>query len=108
MRKYELYLEDILIAIEKIERYSSEDLDDNEMAFEAILRNLEIIGEATKNIPSEIKIKIKGTDWRKIAGLRDILSHAYFAVDKDIINEIILYKLPELKSAIEKFNNERK
>lgn len=67
-----------------------------------------VISDTTKNIPSEIKIKIKGTDWRKIAGLRDILSHAYFAVDKDIIHEVILYKLPELKVSIEKFNNEKK
>ncbi len=53
------------------------------MAYDATLRNLEILGEAAKNIPDEIRQRYPEVDWRGVAGLRDILAHAYFALDDD-------------------------
>ena len=62
-----------------------------------MIRNLEIIGEAVKQLPADIKRKYHKIEWKKIAGLRDILIHAYFGVDIEILWDIIKTKLPELK-----------
>ncbi|MHA1223516.1 MAG: HepT-like ribonuclease domain-containing protein [Candidatus Heimdallarchaeaceae archaeon] len=102
-REYKLYLEDILSSIQKIKKYtrtvSFEQFTVSSLIQDAVVRNLEIIGEAVKNIPAEVREMKKDIDWRSIAGLRDILSHAYFTIDLDILWEIISDKLPELEEA---------
>ncbi len=96
----ELYLQDILDAISQIEHYTSFfSFGPKRMRSDAIIRNLEIIGEAVKHLPLEITTKYP-LEWRKMAGLRDILTHAYFGVDKKIIDDIIKNKLPELKETV--------
>ncbi|MDQ7032491.1 MAG: DUF86 domain-containing protein, partial [Desulfonauticus sp.] len=92
-RHPKVYLKDILKAIKKIENYV-ENLDfkkfsANELVQDATVRNLEIIGEAVKKIPIEIKSKYPKIEWKKIAGLRDILIHEYFGVDLEILWDII-------------------
>jgi len=105
-REYKAYLRDILEAIDKIERYtkniSFEDFSDNELIQDGVIRNLEIIGEAVKNLPDDIKKDYPEVDWRKIAGLRDILIHAYFGVDLEVIWDIVKNKVPELKEMVKK------
>ncbi|HEC86588.1 MAG TPA: DUF86 domain-containing protein, partial [Thermoplasmatales archaeon] len=64
---------------------------------DGVIRNLEIIGEAVKNLPDDIKKDYPEVEWRKIAGLRDILIHAYFGVDLEVIWDIVKNKVPELK-----------
>jgi uncharacterized protein with HEPN domain len=103
-RDYRLYLEDILEAIEKIEAYtkntSFESLENNKMLLDAVLYNLEIIGEATKHLPEDLKENSKMIEWRRITGLRDIIAHQYFGVSLEIIWDVVQNKLPELKLEI--------
>ncbi len=72
----------------------------NKPIIDGVVRNLEIIGEASKNIPSHMKARYSDIEWRKITGLRDILAHEYFGVDLDVLWDIIKNKLPELKKRI--------
>jgi len=101
-----VYLEDILDSIKKIESYTSQlsynDFTMNTLVVDAVVRNLEIIGEAVKKIPPEVKKKYPEVEWKKIAGLRDILIHEYSGVNLYIVWDVVSNKLPQLKSSIQK------
>ena len=103
-RDYKVYLEDILEATRKTRRYargmSVEKLAKDAKTLDAVIRNLEVIGEAVKNVPEEIRSKHSDVDWKKIAGLRDILIHQYFGIDIEIIWDIIQNKLPILEKKV--------
>lgn len=105
-RDYKVYVDDILEAIGKIRRFTA-DLDsktfsDDEKTFDAVIRNLEVIGEAVKKIPEEIRTQYPTVEWKKIAGVRDILIHEYFGIDVEIVWDIVQTKLPMLESQIAK------
>lgn len=107
MRDYKIYLNDILKSIKKIEKYTEKinsfnEFKSKEMELDAVIRNLQIIGEAAKNIPLEIKKQNKEIEWKKISGLRDILVHAYFGVSEEIVWDIIKNRIPDLKKQIKK------
>ncbi len=56
---------------------------------DAVLRNIEIIGEAAKNLPDDVRARMPAIEWKKIAGMRDWLSHVYYRVDPDIVAEVV-------------------
>lgn len=100
-RAYEAYLKDILESIRKIEKYTENmsygDFREDELRQDGVARNLEIIGEAVKKIPDEIKNQKPDIEWKKIAGLRDILTHEYFGINLEIVWDVTKNKLPDLK-----------
>ena len=103
-RDHELYLEDIKEAVRKIINFtdglSFEEFLKDEKCTDAVIRNLEVIGEAAKNIPPEIKNGYPGVEWRKISDLRNLIAHEYFGIDYEIIWDIVQNKLPDLREII--------
>ena len=108
LRDEKLYIDDILEAIYKIEEYIQdidfEDFSSDRKSVDAVIRNLEIIGEATKNISEDFKRRHTEVNWKDPTRMRDRLIHAYFGVDLGIVWETIKFRIPELKGQIEKIN----
>jgi len=103
-RSFLLYLEDILESVNSILNYtgnlSFDELIIDKMRLDAIVRNFEIIGEASGKIPQDIKDKYSFIEWRKISDFRNVLAHEYFGIDYEIMWEIIKNKLPDLQKDI--------
>ncbi|MBI5555509.1 MAG: DUF86 domain-containing protein [Elusimicrobia bacterium] len=106
MKKDKLYLQHILEAIADIENFlkniNKEAFSQDREKQYAVIRALEIIGEATKNVTKEVKKSYAEIPWKDIAGMRDILIHQYFGVNIELMWETIQVKLPELKEQINK------
>jgi len=75
---------------------SRDQLAGDELVTDAVLRNIEIIGEAAKNQPDDVRARMPGIEWKKIAGMRDWLSHVYYRVDPEIVGEAVETNIPEL------------
>jgi len=86
---------------EQTGNFSKEQFDQNETVKRAFVRSLEIIGEATKKVPSEIRNRYPGIDWRAMAGMRDRLIHDYFGVDYTIVWDVAARKIPALRRQIQ-------
>lgn len=103
-RSYMLYLEDILASVNHLLEYtgnlSLEDLLKDRMRIDAIVRNLEIIGEAAGKVPQDVRDKYPTIEWIKISDFRNVLIHKYFEIDYEIMWDIIKNKVPALKREI--------
>lgn len=103
-RDSRVYLEDILEATRKIASYtahlSKAAFLEDEKTFDAVVRNLEVIGEAVKKLPEDLRAEHAAVEWKKIAGLRDILIHEYFGLDAEIVWDIVQTKVPVLDREI--------
>jgi len=103
-RNSKLYLKDILDSIEKIEDYTKDltfqEFPANKMAVDAVIRNFEIIGEAGKNIPDDLKNSHSEIPWKEMTGMRDKMIHQYFGIDLDIIWKTLKDRLPQIKILI--------
>ena len=105
-RSHELYYEDILESCRRIETYTkgltNNQFSSNQLIIDAVIRNLEIIGEATKQLPDHEKQKYPFITWKEIAGLRNVIIHAYFGININIVWNIITAEIPKLKKNMEK------
>ena len=111
-RNYILYLEDISDRIEKItvyiENMSYDDFVKDDKTVSACIREIEVIGEATKQIPKEITQRFNELPWSLMAKMRDKLIHWYFEVDEEIVWNVATLKLPSIKVQIDSIINELK
>lgn len=107
-RGAQLYLEDILIAIDTIREYTKgiceNDFMQDRKTQDAVVRNLEIIGEAAGHLPDELKANAPEIEWRKMVGLRNLLAHEYFVVSPIMLWDILQSKLEPLKRACERLS----
>lgn len=105
-----LFINDLIEAIEKIETYTSrmtsEEFAKDDRTKDAVVRNMEIIGEAVKNIPDSVKEKYSHVNWKAVSGMRDKLIHEYFGVSFPIVWETIKNDFPGFKTEIKKILTE--
>lgn len=104
-RDVRLFVSDMLEAIAKIERYTAnlsfEQFEREDLISDAVVRNLEIIGEAARYLPPELREKYPQMDWSRVVGFRNIIIHRYFDVDLEIAWVIATQRLPALKAVLE-------
>jgi uncharacterized protein with HEPN domain len=105
-REYGDYVQDILDSINDIEKFTagmnSDSFAKDKKAVYAVIRAIEIIGEATKNLPKSIREKYPEVPWKKMDGMRDRLVHEYFGVDLEILWEVVKRDITMLKPLIQK------
>jgi uncharacterized protein with HEPN domain len=105
-REVSLYLEDILGAIDKIEAYVSgmtfQSFRSDPLLIDAVTFNLLVVGEAAGKVPLELRGTHPEVPWSQVVGLRNIIAHAYFGLDLEIIWDVVQNELPTLKRTAEK------
>jgi len=110
MRDYRIYLKDILAAIESIETFVAgmnlESFQADDKTSSAVIRKFEIIGEAARNLPEDIRAAYPEIAWKEMAGMRDRLIHFYMGVNYRLIWQTIRDDLPATKAGIQKILRE--
>lgn len=109
-REYGDYIQDIVDSIKETEEFtkglSFDDFKKDKKTVNAVIRSLEIMGEAAKKIPDELRKKYTGIPWKEMTGIRDKLIHEYHGVDLEIIWKVVKEELPPLKPLILKLFKE--
>ncbi|EKD37589.1 MAG: hypothetical protein ACD_75C01076G0003 [uncultured bacterium] len=104
-RSTDLYIKDLLENMKDAEGFiqgmSYEQFGADKRTLNAVLRSIEVIGEATKNIPDEIRDRYPAVPWKEMAGMRDKLIHSYFGVDNEAVWLVVKDRIPSLRPVIE-------
>ena len=107
-----MFLEDILLSINRIAEYignyAFDEFRKDYKTVDAVIRNFEIIGEASKNVPLEVKEKYPNVPWAEMYLMRNKVTHEYFGIDYEIIWDIAKNHLPENKVQIQRILNQLK
>jgi uncharacterized protein with HEPN domain len=102
------YIEHILLCIKKIQDYTKNlkqlDFNKNDLVQDAVIRNIEIIGEATKKISKNLKSSYVEIPWREISGMRDKLIHDYMGVDVEVVWKTVKEDIPLIKTLLQKID----
>jgi len=111
-KEMRVFLEDIKESIDRIEEYtqgmSKEPFMEDIRTQDAVIRRLEIIGEAVRNIPEDFRSKYPDIPWKQIAGLRDVLIHGYFGVNLERVWAVVERDLPDLRPKVSRILEEAK
>ncbi len=111
-RDYLDYIQDIVDSIIDIENFIGDmdfnDFSQDKKTLNAVVRSLEVIGEAAKKVPESLRKKYQSLPWREMAKMRDKLIHGYFGVDIDIVWKVVKDEIPPLKPLIEQALRELK
>ena len=103
-RDWRLYADDIIEACGKIRRYTAGMTFDafvaDDRTRDAVIRNIEIIGEAAKKLPDEVIAKAPAVPWRKVRGMRDVVAHGYFGLDSKLVWDTATAKIDEIEIAV--------
>jgi uncharacterized protein with HEPN domain len=99
-RDWRLYVEEMIAAAERAIRFRAalarDDFLPGTMAFEAVVRQIEVFGEAAARIPEPVRVRAPAFPWRDVVDMRNRLIHGYFSVDADIVWDVVNEKLPQL------------
>jgi uncharacterized protein with HEPN domain len=110
-RDWRMYVNDMRAACQRIESYSAgltrEEFGQHGLAYDAIVRNIELLGEAARQIPVEIRAGVPGIEWTKIIALRNILIHGYFGIDDDILWDVVTNRVAPLRTTLDTLANGR-
>ena len=111
IREFRDYLDDIVNAMDDVDDFTKDMTFDNfnedKKTINAVIRSFEVIGEAAKNVPDNIKEQYTDIPWKRMAGMRDKLIHEYFGVDLEIIWAVIKDELPPIRPKIKKIIQDR-
>ena len=109
-REWRLYVADMKACCERVSEYTSglnrEEFLNRRLVYDATLRNLELLGEAARNVPEEARVLAPDIPWRRLVGMRNVLIHGYLGIDDDIIWDIVSNEVGKLLGALEKLESE--
>ena len=111
-RDWTFFLEDIQKSCSRVLRYTQgmtfEQFKADDKTYDAVVRNLEIIGEAAKGLPDDVRAMMPDIEWNKATGLRNIVAHAYFGINDEILWDVVQNKILPMKAAVDSFMEKRR